>query len=300
MEKQIPLIIDTDPGVDDMLALRIALCSDAFDVRLVCSVAGNVSLDLTTANALYLTKIWGGDIPVCRGTASPLNIDASDVHGAGGLGKFRLPSHSFALDPRAATEAMFEALTASDEKLTFVTLGPLTNVAKLLREHPEISACIERIYAMIASKDGTGNITPFAEFNAYCDPAALDTVIRSGVEIVFAPMHLGHEAKLPMAAILSHAAASERQRLQEVFNGYYDDAVGAGYIAMYDANAVEALLHPELYNFVRCVAEVNLSDRPGQTFLRDDPSGHCYRLEIKDRRALIEAMLSDLLPDSAS
>ena len=294
-ENKYPLILDADPGVDDTLALKMLFGRKDLDIRLVCSVAGNVSIDLTTANALYLTRTWGGAIPVARGGASPLGVDASYVHGAGGLGGYRIPPHSFTVDRPDAVEAMYETLTAGDRPFALVTLGPLTNVGRLLREHPDVKNKIGRIYAMIASKDGTGNITPWAEFNAYCDPRALADTAASGIEIVFAPMHLGREAKLSMDELLSRAGKTDLgDMMRDMFRGYHDAAAGDGYVAMYDANAAEAILHPELYDFVPCTAAVNVSERPGQTYLTPDPNGRCFRLEIRDPRALAETMLNDL------
>ena len=297
MEKKIPIIIDTDPGVDDALALKMAFGSPRLDIRLVCSVAGNVGIERTTANALFLTKRYGGDIPVVRGSASPLSrggTDASGVHGVSGIGDYVIPAHDYALEPGDGAEAMYEALRSAGEKVTLVTLGPLTNVATLLDRHPDALGRIARIYAMIASVDGAGNITPYAEFNAYCDPEALAAVAGSGAEIVFAPMHLGRDAKLPQADILAHSRGEFAEMLAQVFRGYKDDAVGEGDVAMYDANAVEALLHPEHYDFIRCTAEVNVTDKPGQTFLRPDAAGRAFYLEIRDAAALAEAMLADL------
>ena len=300
MEKKIPLIIDTDPGVDDALALKMAFGSPMLDIRLLCSVAGNVSIRFTTANALFLTKKYGGDIPVVRGSASPLSrqaVDAASVHGASGIGNYVIPPHDYRLEPGDGIEAMYAALKSAGEKVTLITLGPLTNIAALLAAHPDAPEYIARIYAMIASVDGTGNITPYAEFNAYCDPEALDAVVRAGAEIVFAPMHLGRDAKLSQAEILARGKGSEfGAMLEAIFTGYKDDAAGEGYVAMYDANAVEALLRPEQYDFIRCTAEVNVTDKPGQTFLRPDGAGRFFYLEIRDRAGLAEAMLSDLFP----
>ncbi len=300
MEKKIPLIIDTDPGVDDALALKMAFGSPKLDIRLVCSVAGNVGIGRTTANALFLTKKYGGDIPVAQGSASPLSrqaADASGVHGASGIGDYVIPEHDYTLEPEDGIEAMAAVLASSEEKVTLVTLGPLTNIATLLDKHPECLEKIERIYAMIASVDGAGNITPYAEFNACCDPEALAAAAASGAEIVFAPMHLGRDAKLAQADILARGKGSEfGDMLEQIFRGYKDDAAGEGYVAMYDANAVEALLHPELYDFIRCAPEVNTTDKPGQTFLRPDEGGRAFYLEIRDRAALEEQMLTDLFP----
>ena len=299
--KRIPIIIDTDPGVDDDLALKIAFGSPYLDIRLVCSVAGNVSIERTTANALFLTKKYGGNIPVVRGCSSPLSrktANASKVHGESGIGQYTIPSHDYALDSTDGIEAMYKVLKESDEPVILATLGPMTNIATLFERHPDARSMIGRIYAMIASVDGTGNITEYAEFNAYCDPEALDAVIRSGTEIVFAPMHLGRVAKLSQKDIMSYGSGSEfAAMVEEVFRGYLDRAVGEGYVAMYDANVMEAILHPKLYNFIRCTAEVNTTDKPGRTFLRPDPKGKFFYIDIIDADELAESMLDDLFID---
>jgi non-specific riboncleoside hydrolase len=298
---RIPLIIDADPGVDDALALKIAFGSPKLDVRLVCSVAGNVGIGRTTANALFLTKRYGGDIPVVRGSGSPLSrqaTDASSVHGASGIGDYVIPEHGYKLDSEDGVEAMYEALKGAGEPVTLLTLGPLTNIATLLARHPDAPKYVKRVYAMIASVDGTGNITEYAEFNAYCDPEALDAVIRSGMDVVFAPMHLGRDAKLAQKDILERGKGTEfGDMLDQIFRGYIDEAAGKGYVAMYDANAVEAIIHPELYDFVRCTAEVDTGDHPGRTFLRPDAAGRYSYIEIKDTDVLAKAMLADLYPE---
>ncbi len=298
---RIPLIIDADPGVDDALALKIAFGSPKLDVRLVCSVAGNVGIGRTTANALFLTKRYGGDIPVVRGSGSPLSrqaTDASSVHGASGIGDYVIPEHGYKLDSEDGVEAMYVALKGAGEPVTLLTLGPLTNIATLLARHPDAPKYVKRVYAMIASVDGTGNITEYAEFNAYCDPEALDAVIRSGMDVVFAPMHLGRDAKLAQKDILERGKGTEfGDMLDQIFRGYIDEAAGKGYVAMYDANAVEAIIHPELYDFIRCTAEVDTGDHPGRTFLRPDAAGRYSYIEIKDTDVLAKAMLADLYPE---
>ncbi|MCR5042452.1 MAG: nucleoside hydrolase [Clostridia bacterium] len=296
--KKIPVIIDCDPGVDDLLALKIAFGSPLLDIRLVTSVAGNVSIENTTNNAVYLTKTFGGDIPVAKGFTAPGGFkDASNVHGATGLGGFSVPELGYSSEQTDAVTAIFDELSASDEKVTLLTLGPLTNIAMLIREYPGICAKIERIYAMIASIDGTGNVDDNAEFNAHCDPEALDTVIKSGMEIVFAPMHLGREAKLPCSAILDRGTGELREMLECIFGGYKDSAAGDGFVAMYDANAVEALIRPELYRFVRCRPTVNTTDSPGRTFLIPDGEGKCEYVEIRELSMLQSAMLDDIFAD---
>ena len=176
--------------------------------------------------------------------------------------------------------------------------GPMTNIGALLRKHPGIKDKIGRVYAMIASKDGAGNITPYAEFNSYCDPQALYDLVSSGIETVFAPMHLGRESKLSTAELLRSAGNTDMAAMmKDMFDGYCDSAAGDGYVAMYDANAAEALTRPELYDFIRCTATVNVTDRPGQTFLTPDGNGGCFYIEIKDKEKLAAAMFDDMFSD---
>ena len=110
-------------------------------------------------------------------------------------------------------------------------------------------------------------------------------------------MHLGRVAKLAQADILARGSGSEfGAMLAEIFTGSRDDAAGAGYVAMYDANVMEAILHPALYDFVRCTAEVDTGDFPGRTFLRPDAAGKSFYLEIRDADAVARSMLDDLFP----
>ena len=183
-------------------------------------------------------------------------------------------------------------VTSTVPEATAIYNLPLSNPARL-SELTYTSQPKQQTYVV----DGTGNITDYAEFNACCDPEALAAAVSSGAEIVFAPMHLGRVARLAQKDILERGRGTEfGEMLAEIFRGYKDDAAGEGYVAMYDANAVEALLRPEQYDFIRCTAEVNLTDKPGQTFLRPDENGSCFYLEIRDPAALSEAMLSDLFP----
>ncbi len=293
-----PVIIDTDPGIDDALALNIALRSAGLDVLLVCSVAGNVSLDLTTANALYLTGLYGNGVPVARGCSGPRTdgSDASSVHGAGGIGSFVIPKHPYSLLSEPGIHAIRAKLHSAAVPVTLITLGPLTNIAALLTLDPAVSQKISRIIAMIGSVDGTGNITPYAEFNAWCDPLSFGTVLKSGIPLVFAPMQLGLEVKLSKSDLLSRAQDSaSRDMVSDMLSGYHDPAAGEGFVAMYDANAVEALLHPALYSFTPCRAQLDLTDRPGQTRFIPDPAGPYSFLQIRDRSRLAAAMLDDLL-----
>ena len=132
---------------------------------------------------------------------------------------------------------------------------------------------------------------------AFDSPALDIRLVCTGVEIVFAPMHRGRVARLAEADILARGRGSDfGAMLEEIFRDYQDRAAGEGYVAMYDANVMEAILHPELYDFVRCSASVDTGAHPGQTFLRPDANGRLSYLEIRDADAVARSMLNDLFP----
>ena len=171
--KQIPLIIDTDPGIDDAVAIALAVFNPRFDVRLITTVAGNVSIEATTTNALKLMAYYGKDVPVARGAAEPLIRqldDASDIHGKTGMEGFDFPEpKTELLLDKHAVEAMRDEIMASAEPVTVMPIGPLTNIALLLKTFPEVKSRIERIVLMGGSVT-RGNKGVMAEFNIFVDP----------------------------------------------------------------------------------------------------------------------------------
>lgn len=184
--KQIPLIIDTDPGIDDAVAIALAVFNPRFDVRLITTVAGNVSIEATTTNALKLMAYYGKDVPVARGAAEPLIRqldDASDIHGKTGMEGFDFPEpKTELLLDKHAVEAMRDEIMASAEPVTVMPIGPLTNIALLLKTFPEVKSRIERIVLMGGSVT-RGNKGVMAEFNIFVDPEAAKIVLTSGLDI---------------------------------------------------------------------------------------------------------------------
>ena len=147
-----PVIIDTDPGIDDAVAIAIALFAEELDVRLITTVGGNVGIEHTTDNALKLVTFFKKHVPVAAGAAEPLVrelVDASNVHGASGMEgwEFDEPDRSLLLE-KNAVDAMRDALLASEEPVTIIALAPLTNVALTLKAYPEVKSHIERIVLM--------------------------------------------------------------------------------------------------------------------------------------------------------
>jgi inosine-uridine nucleoside N-ribohydrolase len=193
----LPIILDCDPGHDDAFAILLAAGDPAADLRAITTVGGNGDLGDVTRNALRVCTLAGVlDVPVAAGAAGPLQgtlETAADVHGASGLDGPDLPEPAFAADPRTAQELLLATLAASPEPVTLVPTGPLTNIAVLLRDHPEVASSIREIVWMGGST-GRGNRTPYAEFNAWVDPEAAEIVLASGVPFTLVGLNLTHDA----------------------------------------------------------------------------------------------------------
>ncbi len=194
-----PIIIDTDPGQDDAVAILLALAEVAhLDLLGITTVAGNVPVDLTTANALRLVELAGRpDVPVFRGASKPLLRTlrtAEFICGADGLAGAELKPPTIAAQPRHAVAFLLETLAAAEDgALTLCLLGPLTNPALAFAQAPELARKVARIVLMGGARD-LGNVTPAAEFNFFVDPHAAAIVLALGVPITMFDLHATHQA----------------------------------------------------------------------------------------------------------
>ncbi|MEL7165438.1 MAG: nucleoside hydrolase [Pseudomonadota bacterium] len=194
------IIIDTDPGQDDAVAILLALASpDELDVLGITAVAGNVPLELTARNARIVCELAGRtDIPIYAGCDRPLGRDlvtAEHVHGKTGLDGPKLPDPSMPLAKGHAVDFIIETLrNETPGTVTLCPLGPLTNIASALEQAPDIADRIAQIVLMGGAYFEVGNITPTAEFNIYVDPQASDIVFKSGIDIVVIPLDVTHKA----------------------------------------------------------------------------------------------------------
>ncbi|TWF78876.1 pyrimidine-specific ribonucleoside hydrolase [Pseudonocardia hierapolitana] len=248
-----PIVIDTDPGVDDAVAIMLALASPEVELKAVTTVFGNVPLDATTANAGRLLALCGrADVPLAVGAARPLVHPqrelAAEWHGNDGLGgrAGTLPA-PVAPGPSSAVELLADVLRASDRPVTLVPIGPLTNIALLLAVHPELAGRIERLVWMGGSL-GAGNTSGVAEFNAHCDPEAAHRVLtQADVPVTMVPLDLTLRCPAGPEWIEALAAAGPRcAALAGVITHYraaFRERYGIDAVAVHDAVAVlEAVL----------------------------------------------------------
>jgi purine nucleosidase len=189
--------IDTDPGVDDAIAILLALASPEIDVLALTTVAGNVSLEKTTLNARRLLGLARRpDVVVAAGCAQPLagaTGDASEVHGNDGLSDLEWEEPDVTLSPLHAVEVLAQLI--DEGPLTIVAIGPLTNLATLLERHRGIESRVQRLVIM-GGASFEGNVTPAAEFNIWADPEAAQRVLAANWPITVMPLDLTHQAYL--------------------------------------------------------------------------------------------------------
>ena len=256
-----PILIDTDPGIDDAVAIAIALFSEELDVRLITTVAGNVSLDKVTYNALRILKFFKKEVPVARGAAEPLILpllDASNVPGKSGMEGFDFEEpDDHLLLPEHAVDAMRRVIMASREPVTLVPIAPLTNIALLLKLYPEVKGNIREIVLMGGSA-GRGNKGVMSEFNVATDPEAAKIVFDCGLPLVMAGLDVGWKAlvlpedsaKLPQLGEVGRMAYCLLQK-------YRGGSMKTG-LKMYDSCAVAYLLKPEMYRMEETFVDVEL------------------------------------------
>jgi purine nucleosidase len=181
------IILDCDPGIDDALAIAFAHGHPGIDLVGITTVAGNVSLAKTTANALAVAEYIGAaGTPVTAGCAGPLlrpAYDARDVHGESGLGGAVLPPPTQSPAPGHAIEYIIDTVGAAPGQITLVATGPLTNVALAVKREPRLADWV-REFVIMGGSAGRGNVTPAAEFNIWADPEAAAVVFRAGWSVV--------------------------------------------------------------------------------------------------------------------
>ncbi|GAA0136237.1 pyrimidine-specific ribonucleoside hydrolase RihA [Paenibacillus sp. YSY-4.3] len=256
-----PIIIDCDPGIDDALAILLAAASEQLDLKLITTCAGNQTSEKITANALKLLSfIERPDIPVARGATHPLHgelVVAEKAHGDSGFGGVELGETTLSVIDQPAIDAMRDVILASDQKVTIIAIGPLTNVAKLLQEYPEIAERIEELSIMGGSST-EGNATPVAEFNIYVDPEAARIVFRSGVPITMFGLNVTYQVPMYIEDInrIRNIGNQTGQAIAAMLDFYFRNDRVEG---MHDPCAVAYLIDPSLFETKLCNVEIEVS-----------------------------------------
>jgi pyrimidine-specific ribonucleoside hydrolase len=263
-----PILLDCDPGHDDAIALLLALASPELELLGVTTVAGNQTLDKTTANALRVLEFVGrGDVPVAAGADRPLARElfvAAYVHGESGLDGPVLPQQEGAPVEQHAVDFLAERILGSPRAVTLVPVGPLTNIALLLARYPEAAENVERVVIM-GGAIAEGNVTPAAEFNIYVDPEAAWRVFRSGLPVTMIGLDTTHKALMTDSHAERLRASGDVGRLvaelYDFFVEYHRRTYEHDGAPIHDAVAVAQVLRPGIVETVHRHVDVDCESK---------------------------------------
>ena len=256
-----PILLDCDPGHDDAIALLLALASPEVELLGVTTVAGNQTLDKTTANAIRVLEFAGRrDIPVAAGADRPLVRDqyvAAYVHGETGMDGPDLPPPQSVPVGRHAVDFLADTIREAGRPVTLVPTGPLTNVALMLALHPD--ARPERIVLM-GGAIAEGNVTPAAEFNIWCDPEAAARVFASGIDVTMVGLDVTHKALFTQEYNdrLEGRVGAMVQQLLAFYNQFHRHVYRFDGSPIHDAVAVAHVLNPNLVETAERNVEIDV------------------------------------------
>ena len=265
------ILVACDPGHDDAIALLLGLASPEVELVGVTTVHGNQTLEKTTANALKVLEfVDRTDVPVAAGADRPIRREpfvAEYVHGESGLDGPSLPQPTTQPVARHAVDFIAETVLASEEPITLVPTGPLTNVGLFLARHPDAAARLERIVLM-GGAIGEGNVTPAAEFNIWCDPEAADRVFTSGLDVTMIGLDVTHQALFgpgPTAEIKAAGRVGAMvAELLEFYGQFHRDTYGWDGSPIHDAVALAHAFRPGLVETVHTGVRVDCGDGLGR------------------------------------
>ncbi len=272
MTNRIPLVIDTDPGVDDFFCIALACAyPELFDIKAICTIGGNNATDVTTRNALDILKLLRReDIPVARGADRFLKEEFGEpveqFHGRNGLGNVGIPASERQIDPLPAWEKIYQAAKESHGELILVTVGPETNLALAFQKHPDLSSLVRRIVVM-GGTTTNGNVTQYAEANIWHDAPAARIVFASGVPVDMVGLNVTRQA--PLKQDIFDGISSVRSDVKEVMSKLI---AFRNQEAMHDSIAFATLLDDDVFTWQKAHTYVvdDYGERHGQTVVEAD------------------------------
>lgn len=269
MSQTTPIILDCDPGHDDAVAILLAVASPKIDLRAVTTCFGNCSIEDATRNALRILTLAGAtSVPVAQGAGKPLAAElelGNYVHGKSGLDGPEMPEPGFSVSPLGAVELMRHTIVSSSDPITVVVTGPMTNLAQLLRDHPEVKGNIKEVIFMGGSTNG-GNHTPSAEFNTFADPEALQEVVDSGLPLRMVGLNLTHQALAVPEVVermrkMDHAIGKTCAEWMGFFGSSYRHVWSFDAPPVHDPCTIAALIDPSLIAWQHSFLAVELEGK---------------------------------------
>lgn len=262
------LLIDSDPGIDDALALFLALASPDVQVEAVTTVSGNVHVDFTTRNALALLELAGRpDILVARGSDRPLvrqPVIADYVHGQNGLGGVMLPDPQRQAASNGAVDVIIQKILEAPGEITLVAIGPLTNLALAVRREPRIAQAVREVMIMGGALRVPGNVTPASEFNIFADPHAAHIVLHAGWPVRLVSLDTTNRAAMQREQFTTLAASGHpvtqcMKRMADYLLDEFGKARGITAFHMHDPLCLAAAIQPDLIGWKAAYVDVELN-----------------------------------------
>jgi inosine-uridine nucleoside N-ribohydrolase len=280
------IIIDTDPGIDDAMALHHAFADERLEVIGLTTVFGNVPVKTATRNALHLTELAGINIPVAEGAATPLTITpnphADFVHGVEGFGDYPPQTPNRDKDPRSAAEYLCEVTRQNPGEITICAVGPLTNLALALQHDPEIAKNAKNVVIMGGAVEAPGNVNEFAEANIWNDPHAAQLVFDADWDVTLVGLDVTHSVSCNMAdfnEVSKHSPEIGKflEQVSAYYIKFYTENVGVDGCYLHDPAAVIAITDPEFFE---------VKELPLNTILEGEQVGNTVAAPEKDGRAV--------------
>ncbi len=304
------VVIDTDPGVDDALALLLAMRSPELKIEAITPVAGNVPLELSLPNALRMVEIAGRtDIPVAVGAKAPLLrrlVTAAYAHGENGLGGAVFPEPKIKPVAEPAAKFISQIVRKYPGEVTLITIGPLTNIATALNMDSELARMVKSLVMMGGSLSG-GNITPAAEFNVYVDPEAARIVFQSGIPITMVGLDVTRKTSLTdeHVRILEAGQNPVSQAAAKIARNAINHNREQGFLVgpnMHDSLAVAGFLEPSLLKFQDYYVDVETTGEltAGETLGYSPMSGDLQRRPESEKQAALTMQIRGSAPTLAS
>ena len=304
------VIIDTDPGVDDALALLLAMRSPELKIEAITPVAGNVPLELTLPNALRMVEIAGRtDIPVAAGAKTPLIrrlVTAAYAHGENGLGGAAFPDPKIKPVAEPAAQLIRRIVRQYPAEVTLIPVGPLTNIATALNLDPELASLVRGIVMMGGSLSG-GNITPAAEFNVYVDPEAARIVFQSGIPITMVGLDATRKTSLTEdhVRVLEASQNPVSQAAAKIGRNAINHNREQGFLVgpnMHDSLAVAGFLDPSLLTLKEFYVDVETTGEltAGETLGYSPVAGDLKRKPGAEKQGNLNMSIRGSAPTLAS
>jgi len=256
----IPIILDCDPGIDDALAIAFATGSPEIELAGITTVAGNVGLAKTTANALAVAAFVGADVPVTPGAAVPLlrpALDAGHVHGESGLGGAVLPASPRAAARGHAIDFIIDRVAAAPGEITLVATGPLTNIGLALRREPRLAGWV-RDFVIMGGSASRGNVSHAAEFNIWADPEAAAIVFGAGWTVRMIGLDVTLQARITAGVRqrMGSLGSLGSQLLLPAIAQYRDSQDTTGEPPVHDVCAIVSLADPSVFGYTPARVQV--------------------------------------------